>query len=173
MRDDLGGLPTRGGGVTRHGAVVRGDALDELTEAGWQALVAQSVRTIGDGGAQTAFVLDRIDAALAAAGARMDQVVQTRMYITQVSRAEEIGRAHEEPFGEHPPASAMVAVAARGDRARGRGARSLPDPASRNRATTRPHRATPGGPGLISFIAAVHKRGRRHQPRSDPSDAQA
>jgi len=143
MRDDLGGLPTRGGGVTRHGAVVRADALDELTEAGWQALVAQSVRTIVDGGAQTAFVLDRIDAALAAAGARMDQVVQTRMYITQGSRAEEIGRAHEKRFGEHPPASTMVAVAARGDRA------------------------------LISFIAAVHKRGRRHQPRSDPSDALA
>ncbi len=78
MRDDLGGLPTRGGGVTRHGAVVRGDALDELTEAGRQALVAQSVRTIGDGGAQTAFVLDRIDAALAGAGARIDQVAQTR-----------------------------------------------------------------------------------------------
>ena len=70
------------------------------------------VRGIGDAGAQTAFVLDRIDAALATAGARMDQVVQTRMYITDVSRAEEIGRAHEERFGEHPPASAMVAVAA-------------------------------------------------------------
>jgi len=157
MRDDLGGLPTRGGGVTRHGAVVRADALDELTEAGWQALVAQSVRTIVDGGAQTAFVLDRIDAALAAAGARMDQVVQTRMSITHLSRAEEIGRAHEERFGEHPPASGMVAVAARGDRVRSR--------------ATRPHRATPGPRTHISVIAAVHKRGRRHQPRSDPSDA--
>ena len=70
------------------------------------------VRGIGDAGAQTAFVLDRIAAALATAGARMDQVVQTRMYITDVSRAEEIGRAHEERFGEHPPASAMVEVSA-------------------------------------------------------------
>ena len=69
------------------------------------------VRGIGDAGAQTVFVLDRIDAALAAAGARMDQVVQTRMYITDVGRAEEIGRAHEERFGAHPPASAMVQVA--------------------------------------------------------------
>ena len=67
---------------------------------------------IGDAGAQTAFVLDRIAAALAAAGASMEQVVQTRMFITDVSRAEEIGRAHEERFAAHPPASAMVQVAA-------------------------------------------------------------
>jgi enamine deaminase RidA (YjgF/YER057c/UK114 family) len=70
------------------------------------------VHGIGDAGAQAGFVLDRIEAALALAGARMDQVVQTRMYITDVSRAEEVGRAHGERFGAHPPASAMVAVAA-------------------------------------------------------------
>jgi protein-tyrosine phosphatase len=45
---DLGGLPLAGGGVTRWGAVVRADALDELTEAGWEALVAHGVRTIVD-----------------------------------------------------------------------------------------------------------------------------
>ena len=86
---------------------------DLLFVAGTTAIDEDGVvRGIGDAGAQTAFVLDRIDAALAAAGARMDQVVQTRMYITDVSRAEEIGRAHEERFGEHPPASAIVEVAA-------------------------------------------------------------
>ena len=52
------------------------------------------VRGIGDAGAQTAFVLERIAGALRAAGARMDQVVQTRMFVTDISRAEEIGRAH-------------------------------------------------------------------------------
>jgi protein tyrosine/serine phosphatase len=45
---DLGGLPTAGGGVTRWGAAVRADALDELTEAGWAALVAHGVRTVVD-----------------------------------------------------------------------------------------------------------------------------
>ncbi len=35
---DLGGLPAAGGGVTRWGAAVRADALDELTDAGWAAL---------------------------------------------------------------------------------------------------------------------------------------
>lgn len=70
------------------------------------------VRGIGDAGAQTAFVLDQIAAALEVAGASMRQVVQTRMSITDATRAEEIGRAHEERFGEHPPVSAMVQVAA-------------------------------------------------------------
>jgi protein-tyrosine phosphatase len=45
---DLGGLPVAGGGTTRWGAVVRADALDELTEAGWAALVAHGVRTVID-----------------------------------------------------------------------------------------------------------------------------
>jgi protein-tyrosine phosphatase len=45
---DLGGLPVAGGGTTRWGAVVRADALDELTAAGWAALVAHGVRTVID-----------------------------------------------------------------------------------------------------------------------------
>ena len=70
------------------------------------------VRGIGDAAAQTAYVLDRIEAALALAGARMEDVVQTRMFVTDMSRAEEIGRAHGERFADHPPVSTMVAVAA-------------------------------------------------------------
>jgi enamine deaminase RidA (YjgF/YER057c/UK114 family) len=70
------------------------------------------VHGIGDAGAQAAFVLDRIEAALALAGASMRQVVQTRMFVTDMSRAEEIGRAHGARFGEHPPVSAMLGVAA-------------------------------------------------------------
>jgi enamine deaminase RidA (YjgF/YER057c/UK114 family) len=70
------------------------------------------VRGVGDAGAQTAFALDRVAAALAQAGARLDQVVQTRMFVTDITRAEEIGRAHGERFGAHPPVSTMVQVAA-------------------------------------------------------------
>lgn len=44
---DLGGLPA-GSGATRWGAVVRADALDGLTSAGWAALAAHGVRTIID-----------------------------------------------------------------------------------------------------------------------------
>lgn len=45
---DLGGLPTVDGRVTRRGAVVRGDAPDGLTPAGWAALRAHGTRTIVD-----------------------------------------------------------------------------------------------------------------------------
>ena len=70
------------------------------------------VRGIGDAGAQTAFVLEQIAEALALAGARMDQVVRTRMFVTDMGRGEEIGRAHGACFGAHPPVSTMVQVAA-------------------------------------------------------------
>ena len=70
------------------------------------------VHGVGDPAAQTAYVLDRIEAALGRAGARIDEVVRTRVYVTDASRAEEVGRVHGERFGEHPPASSMVEVAA-------------------------------------------------------------
>jgi enamine deaminase RidA (YjgF/YER057c/UK114 family) len=66
----------------------------------------------GDAGGQVAVVLDAIEAALGRAGARMEQVVQTRMYVTDISRAEEIGRAHGDRFGQIAPVSAIVQVAA-------------------------------------------------------------
>lgn len=70
------------------------------------------VRGVGDAGAQVRDVLDAIEAALALAGARIDQVVQTRIYVVDISRADEIGRAHSERFGAIAPASSMVQVAA-------------------------------------------------------------
>lgn len=45
---DLGGLPIEEGGVTRHGAVVRGDDAGRLTDAGWRAAVEHGVRTVVD-----------------------------------------------------------------------------------------------------------------------------
>jgi protein-tyrosine phosphatase len=45
---DLGGLPTVGGGVTRTGAIVRGDSPDRLTPGGWAALREYGIRTIVD-----------------------------------------------------------------------------------------------------------------------------
>lgn len=50
--------------------------------------------------------------ALAAAGAEMADVVRTRMYVTDISRWEEIGRAHGEVFRNTRPAATMVQVAA-------------------------------------------------------------
>jgi enamine deaminase RidA (YjgF/YER057c/UK114 family) len=70
------------------------------------------VRGVGDAGAQVHHVLDAIEAALASAGARIDQVVPTRMYVVDISRSGEIGRAHGERFGAIAPVSSMVQVAA-------------------------------------------------------------
>ena len=66
----------------------------------------------GDAYAQTAFILRKIETALGQAGASMSQVVRTRMFVTDISRFEEIGRAHGEVFGDIRPASTMVEVKA-------------------------------------------------------------
>jgi enamine deaminase RidA (YjgF/YER057c/UK114 family) len=70
------------------------------------------VRCPGDAGGQVEVVLDAIEAALARAGARMDQVVRTRMFVTDITRSEEIGRAHGDRFGAIAPVASMVQVAA-------------------------------------------------------------
>lgn len=66
----------------------------------------------GDAYAQTMQVFRKIQGALAVAGARMEDVVRTRMYVTDISRWEEIGRAHGEFFAQVRPAATMVEVKA-------------------------------------------------------------
>jgi enamine deaminase RidA (YjgF/YER057c/UK114 family) len=66
----------------------------------------------GDAFAQTKFILRKIEDALSEAGVSMYRVVRTRMFVTDISRADEIGRAHAEFFKEILPASTMVEVKA-------------------------------------------------------------
>jgi enamine deaminase RidA (YjgF/YER057c/UK114 family) len=64
----------------------------------------------GDPYAQAQEIWQRIAATLEEAGATLSDVVQTRQYVVDISKWEEIGRAHSEVFGQILPATSMVEV---------------------------------------------------------------
>ena len=66
----------------------------------------------GDAYVQTQNILATIRAALEQAGARIEDVVRTVIYVTDIGHADPVGRAHSEVFGNVRPASTMVQVSA-------------------------------------------------------------
>ena len=71
-----------------------------------------STASPGDAYAQAKRCLEIIAEAIKEAGGSLDNVFRTRMYITDASDQDKIGRAHGEYFGEIKPASTMVVVKA-------------------------------------------------------------
>jgi enamine deaminase RidA (YjgF/YER057c/UK114 family) len=84
-----------------------------LVEVAGTTAVDDNGRVVGadDPYRQAQFALEKIGRALKDAGAGFEDVVRTRMFITDISRWEEVGRAHGEIFGAIRPASTLVQVA--------------------------------------------------------------
>lgn len=69
-----------------------------------------SVDAPGDGYRQAQRCIEIVGEALEALGSGLADVVRTRMFVTDIGRWKEYGQAHQEAFGEHPPATSMVEV---------------------------------------------------------------
>ena len=89
--------------VVRAGAHVWVSGCTAITEDG-------VVLGAGDAYEQARAALDVLVTALRRVGAAPGDVVRTRMHLTDVTRWEEVGRAHQEVFGAAPPAAAILGV---------------------------------------------------------------
>lgn len=69
-----------------------------------------TVHEPGDGYAQAKRCMDILLEALEGLGAGPGDVTRTRMFVTDIERWADFGRAHREVFGEHPPTTTMVEV---------------------------------------------------------------
>lgn len=85
--------------------------IDNLIEvAGTAPVIDGKVIGIGDAYVQTKTCLQIIEKAITNAGGSLEDVVRTRMFVTDISRWEEYGRAHGEYFSSIKPVTTMVEV---------------------------------------------------------------
>ena len=85
---------------------------DFVFVSGCTSVIGAELVHAGDAYAQTARAIGNVRAALEGLGASLADVVRTRMYVTDISRWQEYGRAHGAAFGDIRPASAMIEVSA-------------------------------------------------------------
>ena len=74
--------------------------------------VDENDRLVGDNDAykQTRFIIEKIEKVLLQAGAALKDIVRTRMFVTDISRWEEYGKAHGEFFKDIRPCTSMIEV---------------------------------------------------------------
>jgi enamine deaminase RidA (YjgF/YER057c/UK114 family) len=67
---------------------------------------------VGDGdiGAQTTFIIQKIEKVLHQAGYSLKDVIRTRMFVTDISQWEKVGRAHGEFFKDIKPVTSMIGI---------------------------------------------------------------
>ncbi len=85
---------------------------NQIFVSGTAPVIEGKTAFVGDAYRQTQVCIDIIRQALEAAGAGLQHVVRTTVYVTDISQWEAIGRAHGEAFAHIKPATAMVEVSA-------------------------------------------------------------
>lgn len=78
--------------------------------SGTAAVNGEKLEGVGSVYLQTRFILKKIQAVLNEAGATLDDVIRTRIYVVDITQWEEVARAHSEFFGTIKPATSMVEV---------------------------------------------------------------
>ncbi len=78
--------------------------------SGTAAVNGDKLEGVGSVYLQTRFILKKIQAVLNEAGATLDDVIRTRIYVVDITQWEEVARAHSEFFGTIKPATSMVEV---------------------------------------------------------------
>ena len=86
--------------------------IGEIVEVAGTTAVDETGKVVGpgDAGEQTKFMLSKIERALHSAGAALQDVVRTRMFVTNIADWEAIGKAHGLYFKDVKPAATMVEV---------------------------------------------------------------
>ena len=85
---------------------------DFIFVSGCTSVAGREFVHAGNAYAQTAQAISNVAAALTELGAQLSDVVRTRVYVTDISRWQEYGRAHGDAFGSAMPATTMIEISA-------------------------------------------------------------
>lgn len=81
---------------------------DRILVSGTTASTEEGVAARGDAAGQTRFILEKVERAIADLGGRLEDVVRTRIYITDMAHCEAVARVHGAVFSHIRPANTLV-----------------------------------------------------------------